>query len=671
MKNYVFIPLGGASDLSPNGGLSPTFGENTMNFYPGEEGYLINYPGKTDFFHRGLDHQDFPWKGVPPDLGPITRIFAFKDFLGSEHIVFVQGAWVYETYGNGYRKLVELTGASIGTLYYPHLFLHESKLVIVNFGDPPLIWDGVDGVEPVGVTEIPQAPDVDALVPPGCGDLIHYGPFAWANCWWPQTVPTSGTSGNADSEGAAIDGIYSWRHQFKDRYGNKGRAGGPSAQLFVPQQQNIEIAGGSAYIKKWYPTIDWMPPLSNPHVHSVQLGRTPNLTDDDPQGGIQAYNLFYDEFEFSGTTQCRHVSQMNDTVLLSLGLMDLTVGPPSTASMGCTWNKRIFLAGHQEDHVVSYSDLDQFGQFRATQVYRAAHRVEAVIPAGDRLLVITQSTVEVLYESQAGLAVLQMDFANGSKWGRSFVDVGGAVFGLWNEAFGFHDGQRVQFVSAPYWLQNFYQDANFRVVSAIKWRHFYLLSCSLYATSRSPNRLVIFDIAHKSWFTLDEDIHDLTLSDHGPLGVSDSIYELFKGRFPASTLELLNLTPPQSSFFESRTLSDSALLMWPSSKLPLLDAKITATGADEESVLRGAESLMPSVKRTLDRVAADPYWNKNGSLWADTKKWVVARDFLFQPSMSTYVNGIGHSVLWHFPQGHPVRLKAVRLKFSEDDNAQP
>ena len=109
-------------------------GPETINFYPATDGYVQNYPGREDYFDRAKGDPDLTdgW-GVPPLLTiSWSRIFSFYDFLEVEHLVAVGDNKLYEIVGNTAIELYEFKGRQIGGVSYPRLFVHESKLVILN-----------------------------------------------------------------------------------------------------------------------------------------------------------------------------------------------------------------------------------------------------------------------------------------------------------------------------------------------------------------------------------------------------------------------------------------------------------------------------------------------------------------------------------------------------------
>lgn len=660
----------GISDRAPNSSSTISLGPNTYNFIPTEEGYIANYPGRTDIFFRVKKGENYDaFVGTPPPIGIITRIFFFIDSYGNDHLVFVKGADICEKFGNSFRILKSLTGSSYDGLYFPYMFTHQSKLVILNFGDVPYIWDGITSITPLGVHEIPVAPDVRAEVAPGCVTEWHNGVFAWANLWWPQEIPRSGPSQNQDANGDPINGLLQWRLQFFDQYGNKSRAGAVSPVLIVPQQytKTATLPGAGTlvdYIVKTYVVIDWTPPMVDSHVVGYILGRTLNLNDDDPQGGYGSYNLFYEELVVTGTTLTRHTSQLTDTLLLEQPLMDLEVGPPPTGSIGCSWNGRIFISGTQESNVVFWSDAGYFGNFRDS--FSAKSKVVSISPIGDRIVIITTTSTETLYEGDNGLQILEQNFSIGSSYGASFVDVGGAIFGLWERGFAFYDGKEHRFVDAPYWLEGIYNDPSYRLSNAYLWKDFYHVLFRQGYTANENNIMVVFNIKTGQWYVIKDSFYDLTSHGDHIYGCDDSIYEIYKGRYPVSRLELVNVLPDGSSPFSERRLEEIRFIMRPSSNSSLDDIEITSMFSSVDGAPSKSEPLMPTLSSNERAVFRDPHWGKVGLNYNPPNAWTRKNDFIFTPTFTSLPTGITHDFMFTFPYEHPIFLKFVQFIFSED-----
>jgi len=668
----LFFPVGkGLTDEMESVGFG--LGEESYNFWLDREGYLVNYPGRSDVFLRPQDPPAY--LNTPPATNKkITRIKVFTDYLGQEHIVFVRKNELCVVVGNGYSVLYTFVGDSEDEYYFPSLFIHESKLIIAHFGDPVMMWDGVEKVHPLGVHEIPQPPELRSHAAPGMKEPSWpWGPWVWAGCWWPQEKPISGPATNQNAGDEYIDGVYSVAGQFFDKYGNRGRISPPSnlqTVEFQEEQPGDAIDPPEPWDHTDFLISSWLPPMVEDHIMGIDLGRTANLNSSDPQGGDYAYDIHYKEKSFDNVTIGRFVHQVTDTTLMSFGEMDRTVGPPPQASIGCSWNLRIFLAGLDDENIVVWSDTSLFGQFRALQQFRAVAPVKAVIPIEDRVVIITETSTEVLYENEGSMAILEQDFANGSMYGRSFVDIGGSVFGLWNNGFGFYNGDKFEFVKTPYYIKDVYVDRRHHVHAAVKHNEWYILSLrTADAESDENNKLLLYNFATKAWYILNESIFDLAPWDNIFLGVDDSIYEMFKGAYTdTSALSVEGLLPKEiADVISKRSVIGLALLMEASSDQPVEVEISDMLGAEHTQTknvpMPSTAAIGPSTMhapvwddpRTVLKYASQPAWNSPGDFWV-------------QLPVAKPVTGFRHRFLIEFPEGHRVRVKGLKILFSDTDD---
>lgn len=651
-------------------------GEGSVNFYLDEDGYLVNYPGRTDWFRRPADPPSS--LGTPPaTTTKITRVLTFRDVRGKEHIVFVRGNKLCETLGNGYRELYTFLGVTYEDgLFFPDLFVHEAKLIIVNFGDPVLMWDGRKNVHPLGVQETPLPPD------PRTGDApytLHgvvgpytskaYGAWQYKTFNWPGKKPTSGPGSNLGADGTTkVWGVYQCVVQFFDEYGNHGPVSSPSRLIQVKPNITVSSPAGDPINEysdtpEWesstYLTVDWYPPQTEDHIVGCRIGRTLSQNSD---GGAGVPGVYWTDVIVTNTTTGRATLLASDGVLAAGTLIDTVVHGPTQASGGCSAQGRIFLWGHEDPFVVTMSDVGLFGQYR--DEFRAHDHVKRVIALGDRTVVISRSSTEVLYENSGAMALLEQDFANGSIYGRSFVDVGGAIFGLWNRGFGFYDGQKHEYVEAPYFLEGEYLDSKFYVHAATVYQDWYLVSIRKDAVTPENNYLLAFHLRYRQWYLLEEKVYDLTVWQGAVLGCEDSLYELFKGPFPAeAVLYVKDLIPEGDSPLYQRNLQDLRLLM-ESSSVDTLDLEVEGEFAQEEQPGTAGLTTMPSRQSAGARSYPVPYWNPK-FLYADEPPWAAPRDVWIGAYLQQPVPGYLHSVRLTFPSGHLVRLRALGLTFGE------
>ena len=681
--DLLFYYMAGLGDSEQSNNLQ--LADGSYNFYPDGEGYLTNYPGRTDYYYRKTN----PIGGGPeipgsPALSDITRILAFRDVRGYEHIVFVQGANLCRVSGNGYDVLHTFSGRTIGGKYYPDLFQHEAKLIIVNFGDPVLMWDGFEGVHPLGVQEIPMPPEARTGKVPGIEDNydpaatvgtfysnVGYGPFKYKCWWWTGQVPENGAGDNLGADGTTqVDGVYEVCVQFFDKYGNHGPVSSPSRAVdIIPNKAHSNVGTGyndtASFLACRYLTVDYYPPQIEKHIYGVKVGRTLSLNAD---GGAGYRGIYWEEKIVEDTTTCRTVLQLTDGQLANQNPIDSLVRGPTQSTMGCSWGNRIFLSGHEDPYRVTWSDVALFGQFRPNNEYKAVDHVKRVMPLGDRVVIITRSTTEVIYDNSGSMATLEQDYANGSSFGRSFIDAGGAIFGLWNRGFGYYDGKEHTYVEAPYYIKDIYLDQKFYINSAVKWNDFYVLSCRKDIITAGNNFLIVYELSTRRWFLIRESVYDIALWKGGLLGVDDSIYELFRGAFTRDcVIHSKGLIPNGDSPMLSRNLKEIRLLMEPSSISPFT-VEVEGEFTGENTTSRNSPHSLPSKQAAGRKDFPVPYWD-GVTRYAEGVSYTAPRDVWITPPLGTGVAGYTHAIKFTFPAGHRVRIKALGLTFSNPGRA--
>lgn len=661
-REYVHFFRPGLSGAEPNTSLS--LGEGSVNFYPDSlhEGYLVSYAGRKDFFRRGPEIKDLV--GTPPALGTvISRLAVFRDYLGQEHIVCVRGAAVCVVYGNSLRTLVTLTGRNVDGVYYPDLLVHQGKLVIANHGDVVYVWNGVDLVHPLGVTEVPAPPSLIES-PVAAGDIVVGTGAWWAWCpwWWTQVEPLSGPALNLDTDGNALWGFYEVVVQYGDDYGNWGV---PSpASVVVAVKPTYQVGGVDQH---HYLYGDWTPPRVDTHITAVRLARTLNQN---PLGGSGVRGVYHVEYVYTGTTLSRFVCQTTDAVLAAGELVDLTAGPPPSCGRLDTWRGRVVAWDGPDPNTLYVMDYGSGGTHRPGQDYQARDRVIQGISLGDRYVVITRSTTDVLYDDGSGLgwAVLEQHPNAGSLYGRSFVHVDGAIFGLWNAGFGYYDGSKWEFVSTPYWLQDNYLDPQFAIYAAVMYGRKYRVSVRLGGTTERNNYILEYDFDTRGWYLLAETTYDLALYRGGLLGCEETIVELDKGTYPSAPVLVIDgYLPPESRPSYQRTLMEVRLLMEPSSTASYtvaVEGDAAAATTDTTSAV-----AMPSVSAMARESKLLPTWNEAALAWADQPLWSGDRDVWLTPTLRGTTTSYRHRLTITFAAGHAVRIKAIAIRVGEENRA--
>lgn len=658
----------------------PVLGPRTINFYVDQEGYLVNYPGKTDLFRR----DQAAHVGAPPALDPgtpITRIQAFTDVWGVDHIVYVRGASLCEMYGNGVRTLYTFVGRKVLGKFFPDLFVFQSKLIITNFGDPVLMWDGLKAVQPLGIHEAPLPPDVRSGQAPFTSDPGHatnpffnqgYGPYKYKGYWWPGQTPSNGPGDNLQVDNVTpASGVYQLVAQFMDEYGNKGPVSAPSNPISI-QSNTATTAPGDDYsdsplvYNPEFLTWDSTPPQSERHAVGLIVGSTLSLNQNGGAGSEDSYFVCHEQ---SAPYPTRGVQQLADYQLAAAEAIDLAVSGPPSCGQGATWGQRICLWDLEDPFRFLWSDSVMFGQFRSTNEYRGQDKARAAVPVGDRVLLVSSTSVEILYDNSGVMTRLEQQFSFGSNHGRSLLDVGGAVFGLWTRGWGFYDGDQFVPVPAPYFLQGSYVDNQFYVMQACLFQRSYLLSVRLNAETEGPTHLIKFDLDTRQWFLLDEQVWDMTVWKGTLLGCATSIYELFKGQFAASTLELFKLTAGKDNVLQQRSINNIELFLEPGSAA---EATCVVSGSFLTDPVETVEGLVlqPALSSASKNKYKTPYWNTK-YLYADLPLWAAPGSMVLTVNTKTPVTAVAHTLLFEFPAAHPIRLQGLGITWSDDQRGYP
>lgn len=657
--------------------------EGSVNFYPTKNGeYLQNYPGKVSIFKTGdSDPPATNIIAIPPVTSmKYTRVAAFTDYLGIDHVVFVADNKLYTVEGNGARLLYTFTGLGRGGTAdiqrWPHIFQHEQKLIILNAGDDPIVWDGVEGAVPLGVREVPDPPSVI-----NCGPVFdavsgsspsYAGHNPWDSTsgaseprrWHVGVQYESKLAQEKDSAGTPnnISGYYSWRVQFVDIFGNKGKASAPNPAHRVPHESEFSVGTWGAV----FPTVYWTPPVADSHILGVNVGRSTNQHLDDPTPGSDL--VMFIEHAQSNVTQSRFTSNAGDDTLANLSAMDILVGPPPTSQMGCSFGGRIFLVSMNQNRVY-FSDSTYFGQFRETSSINPYSNVTALVPAGDRMFVIGEQSTEVYYIKVASdgtevVSLLEQDIHNGSDWGKSFASVGdGVVFGLWNNGFGFFDGVNHKYVQEPYWVRDIYLDNDSHRHSAIAVGDWYYLTIRRGFKSADNDTILMYNMQTDNWYIIEDSINDLAYWNGEILGVSDHVYCLFRGNtYTQARIRTIGLTPELHTV--SNTLSGLRVLMEPSA---FKDITISVEGEETFNKSEGSGYAHP-LKHRMGRSSHQvpySYWGDGVTDFSDSPDWLAPGDFWMVPILEKNISAFSHSVDITFTAGFPVKIKALGLTYSK------
>lgn len=718
VKQSILVPLDGLSQEVETDGTK--MGEDTFNFFPDGEGYLVNYPGRTEYFVpvpeppvvAGEDDSPDNLSEIPgttgsaisvyttPPSGKFTRIKIYRDSSGQQHIVFVVDNKLCVAEGNGYRVLYTFDGIIRDSASYPELFIHQNFLIIANLGDPMLLWDGFQDVVPLGVTEIPDPPTVSVGLTPWYtnvgkvksdedrtiyieddnalqgGSFSKYGYWGNPGVWYsgPIKYEPGGhyhgltSSGDYHDERNWNETYWKWKVRYFDRYGNLGPASAASAKVRVPKNDAFVVYPGYPQLVKnervsladWdgksWSTVYWRPPKHDWHIAGMVLYKTLDLHEDKANSD----EVFYREYVQNNVSCTRHTSVAGDSTLSQSGGMDTTVGGPPSTDLAASWGTRVIIRDPVNKEKMLYSDESDPGQFRPSNVYKARDTIEALLPLGDRLLIVTNSTSEILYYNKDGnIAHLETFENKGSYYGRSFAVFGDRAFGLFNDGFFLFDGQGFKQTKSPYFLKRDYIDRWHDVQNSVVQGEWYFLSIRKEMTGGENNFILMCHLPTSRWFQIKESVRDMTISGEYILGVLDNIYFLYRGNeYAQSVIHVRGFLNKQSGIMRESTLSNVSLFLEPASKN---DISVTITGSNEFEKKTGSAVSYPSTTTVTKDIKYHPYYNDDDSDWDDSS-WVAPNDFHIEVDMNRNVTAFKHDISFTF--AGPQRIKAIGIEYS-------
>ena len=726
VKQTILVPLDGLSHEHETDGT--VLGEQTVNFYPDGEGYLVNYPGKSPYFRPvtvepiqpGSDTSPLDLPESPgsvgsainvytqPPTGKFTRIRIYRDSSGQQHIVFVKDSQFCVVEGNGYRVLYTFVGVTRDGASYPTLTVHNNRIIIANLGDPVLTWDGFQDVVPLGVTEIPDPPTVSVgrtpwytstgeqsadiidvvgkSVPVGQlygGRFSRYGYWGNPGIWYsgPIEYEPGGhyhglhSSGDYHDPANWNDTSWSWKVQYFDRNGNLGPESAATQIVTVPKNAAVVVRPGmpeqsvmervslADWDGKHWSTVYWRPPKHDWHIAGCILYKTLDLHPDK----ANSKEVFYQDYVQNNVNCTRHTSINGDSVLANSPALDRGVrGPPST-DLIASWGNRVILRDPLRKERMMFSDAGKEGQFRPSNSYKARDTIEALLPLGDRLLIVTHSTAEILYfTSEGAIAHLETHENKGSYYGRSFAVFGDRAFGLFNDGFFLFDGQAFAPTKSPYFLKGDYIDRWHDVQNSVVQGEWYFLSIRKEMTADENNFVLMCHLPTSRWFQVEESVRDMAVSGQYILGVSDSIYFMYRGNdYAESRVHVRGILNKSGGIMRESTLSGLSLFLEPASKN---DVAVTVTGSNEFESRTGSAVSYPSKSTVTKDIQYHPHYNDGTSTW-DGSDWVGPNDFHIEVDMRKNVTAFKHDIRFTF--SGPQRIKAIGIEYGIGTNLAP
>jgi hypothetical protein len=616
-------------------------GEQSYNLYVKDE-MLVNYNGRSDLYIRdeddpGGDNDLFSFNPPSTNQG-FDNIFYFPDQSGGKNVVFTHGGKLCVKVNNTYKILVD---SDLGRLFY---FLHEGKLIILSESSYPLVWDGVAKPTEFGVREIPEPPWVNVLVPPGMSwNLSGHTPWEYTSIWGNQKAIAPGPGDQYDSSDppVEIDGYYAWACQYVDRFGNVGPVSPGSSICKVPN-------GRRSSPNNWYYPVVTVSPSLSEQVFWIQAGRTANLHQDDV-AGMSGYGTFYIDNMLS-IAESSYTSIQYDNTIRQTGQMKTGFYGPPKATIGCSHKGRIYLAGLDNPCLVIWSESGGFGNFSDGQAYKSRGTVTALVTMGDRLCVITDTSIDVLYEGKDGPQVLSIDDSVGAKFGLSMTPFANGVIGYFNSGFGLYDGSKVVKIEIPW----FFEQPNSRISGrAVSSSDSYFVP----VVFNSTRCLLMF--RNGSMFRLNEGVSSLAFVEDKLLGTDDSLYCLFSGRWQQSCLSINGIVPPNSLPHLTRRLMSIRIM---ANAGGLADASVFVFGRYEQDALIIREfPFVPSENANDRNTRLFQVWDSLDEYGA---RWASPGDHWIIPSGASGPDSMKHSVEFVFPENQNVAIRFVAIEFS-------
>lgn len=650
-----YIPLNSIGLAGAFTQQAPSFYDGTINLYIDSDGYLRNYPGSTDIFIRGELGSE---RGTPPSTDvEITRMAYFIDAYGKEHTVFVlkgvgsSNGTLCETVGNGYRELYKFSGELYNGKCMPSMFMHAGKLIIANPGDSVVVFDGINGVQPLGVIESPAPPVADSTPAPYMDQNSYTGVSSWGmrNTWWQGLRPTNGPASNFAADGTTpAYGFYRVVQRFVDMYGNRGPISPPSAKVSVPPQYNETGATTYKNGATEFLVVDVSPPLDSIHIYTTQVGRSLSINSD---GGAGAEGLYYREKTLQAT-EGRATLMLTDGNLALLPVMDDCHAPPPSYC-GASWKNRVWLASSADRVTVYYSDIAAFGEFTTTRFVRSKTPVTAIVPIGDRLAIFGENSCIVLFQDNTGNIGILDEFTFGSRHGRSIAAFGPQCIGIIDGRFAVFDGQVVTYLDAPYYIEGDYIDFKNNGMSALLTSEYYMLACRRGYDTDDNNVVVMMHLKTRTFHMVEEPAYDLLVRKGEVLCCKQSIAKMFLGYYEKSAAFVMNIPVEQPGLYKS--VINVMLHIQPSSNK---EANISVSD-DDSSTGTFSFKMIGSPAAAFGNYAV---WNDNNQY---PQKWSSPGDVFVDAKMTGRAGDSVNRFEIKFPTGARIRIKGMLVQESE------
>lgn len=481
----------------------------TKNWIPTKEGFLKTWQGS-----KKLIKPEDQTPGHAGNNGPVAwddkyvqdGVF-FTDTFGRRRLVVAVDKKVYVVEGNTAELIFQFPDNTYAGDRDSVRFLpHSNHVIILHPNFPPLKWGGDEPVSWLGVRDIPTQCEVHTA-----GTWGNY--FESTHTWGMSTAgyrPPVYLQ-HDDAVEPETRG-YSWKAAYMNSRGQIGRWGASTYVEIPPTQGNTN--------HRWHPIVEWRRPtdqgpdfmtpsqVGNPTgngtdiTHTV-LARTGN-TIADPEAGIFFVQGIYPY------TQNRTTDQTADAGLsVAITIDD---NPAPNASFGCVYKGYVFLSGNLEDpNGVWWSKPNSMESWPTLNYHKTATPVTAILAMSDRVVVVTEESIEVLRETSTGLfALFRKEEGKGAKLGSTMQVVKDSIFGIFNEGFGIFDGFAYKGMADEFgeFFDFISLERNDITRSHIDYKGRYW--CTLNVAGQENNSklgsLYMFDFTLNAWFNIEEDV---------------------------------------------------------------------------------------------------------------------------------------------------------------------
>ena len=652
---YQFTGGESEHEFKNPGSISP----RSYNFLPDRRGFLRTYRGSKPLygpFGPGGEGED----PLSPIAGKwVTAGRSFIDIFGRRRRVIVAGSDIYTIDGYDFTLLFsypsEVEIEDDGNAHVT-IIEHQNHVIFFHPAHPPLKWNGDEPVNWVGVREVPMQPEVhtvwlgsgdplntlvwrDYMFGHTDADILTWNAMAhsiWGANIGGQTdqsyVPPVYLQDDQPNGTEGTDAQYQWKVAFQNSNGQVGRWSAPIAWRVRPTDEGDKDKSDEHRKQtRKMPTVEWFRPEDvgptgiGTDITHTWVARTGN-TVADPDAGAYFLQGIY-PYTQNRTT--------DNKAGLSLAIEEDNFAPVN-GGLGCKWREILFLSGNRDDpHGVWYSKPGFWEAWPGINYYKASDIVTAVLPLSDRVVVVTESTIEVLsFDAQSSqFGLFRKDDRRGSMLGRSLVVYKDNIFGLFTDGYGLFDGFQYKGVDSDQDELFSYIDRHNadRVMAVVDPKSGYWCTVNFDAKTASGSTLVLhFDFTNNAWYRVkDSGIMSIWHEDEDiVVGGYENVFLFDKGG-GSDEGALLEIAKTEFSETDSRASvvfkSVRAIYLLTGSTANLTaDVDFYADENLSTPLSTGTYSLRGSAYFSFQDSRMDPAWDS--AIWdSDGAEWVAPR----------------------------------------------